>query len=535
MKVEVPMEFINNLVNKYGCTQDEAIKAYMDAKSDSEEFFHKDIESKLASLTGKNGYTHKEITPKEIKQHLDKYVIGQDDYKKRLAIATGYHFKMVHRINMNGNDPKIKRFRKKNTIIAGPSGSGKTYCVEVLGDLLDIPTNIVDATDYTEAGYVGKNAEDMVRELVDFAPGETKLEKAGFITKFGGLIFIDEIDKKAKEGGLIGHDISREGFQRAVLKLIERKQISIDSPHSPASQMREMMDAQKGTRAAKKDENLINTENILFVIGGSFQRNVDNLESLVKKRVSMKSGRIKEDGSITVVGFTPKTEKTKPEKLRNYYKEANADDYIRFGLLPELVGRAPIRTYVNHLSKNDLVRIMTNTEDSILEQYKFEFSLFDIDIIFKDDAIDYVAQQAEKSKTGARALVSVWEDILTNFQFELPGSNFKELVIDAKLCKSPQDSLFKMLERSPFMDFIESFKNNTGITISFNKSAEKYIKNYADKENIQVTEAIRTLTKGIDALNYMNYDKEFVITEDILKDEKYFDKIYVNWHDNNIE
>ncbi|MCP5049249.1 MAG: AAA domain-containing protein, partial [bacterium] len=227
----------------------------------------------------------------------------------------------------------VKRFRKKNTIIAGPSGSGKTYCAEVLGDLLEVPTLIVDATDYTEAGYVGKSADDMIRELIDMAPSGSRQEKADFVNRYGGIIFVDEIDKKAKDRNLIGHDISREGFQRAVLKLIERKFVSIDNPYSPVSQFKEAIRQQgKG----KQQDNMVSTEKILFIVGGSFQRPNHNLESIVKERIKHKTGKVREDGSFMVVGFGADPEK-KDQTIWNYYKEANADDYIRFGLLPELV------------------------------------------------------------------------------------------------------------------------------------------------------------------------------------------------------
>ena len=162
---------------------------------------------------------------------------------------------------------------QKNTLISGPSGSGKTYCIEVLGDYLQIPTLIVDATDYTEMGYVGKSSEDMIRELIDMAPGSNKKEQAEFVAKNGGIIFIDELDKKAKEsynGWSGGHDIAREGFQRSVLKILERKSVLIENPYSPVSQIQEAMELQQGK--TDKKEKMISTENILFILGGSFER-----------------------------------------------------------------------------------------------------------------------------------------------------------------------------------------------------------------------------------------------------------------------
>lgn len=260
-------------MNDYNCSEQQAAKAYLDAQDKANET----VKAFLAERFGSSRPADDKHKPRiytsiEIKDHLDKYVIGQEEYKKRLSIAAAYYFTMIMHLCENPadeEDGKVKRFRKKNTVIAGPSGSGKTYCVEILGDLLQVPTLIVDATDYTEAGFVGKSADDMIRELIDLAPGYNRKEQARFISQYGGLIFIDEIDKKAKDGALIGHDISREGFQRPVLKLIERKSVSINNPYSAASQIQEMMEQQRKTQASKQDS-MVSTENILFILGGSF-------------------------------------------------------------------------------------------------------------------------------------------------------------------------------------------------------------------------------------------------------------------------
>jgi endopeptidase Clp ATP-binding regulatory subunit ClpX len=468
------------------------------------------------------------FTPRQIKEHLDKYVISQEEYKKRLSIAAAFHFAMINHLEEEIEDTGVKRFRKKNTIISGPSGSGKTYSAEVLGDLLEVPTLIVDATDYTEAGYVGKSADDMVRELIDMAPGANRREQADFINRYGGIIFVDEIDKKAKDRQLIGHDISREGFQRAVLKLVEWKYVSVDNPMNPVSQMREAM-SQRGA-AHRQRESMISTEKILFIVGGSFQRPHNDLESIVKERLKHVSGRVKEDGSFMVVGFGAVQPENEIRAMKNSYKEANADDYIKFGLIPELVGRIPIRSYVNLLSKNDLIRIMRDTEDSIIHQYVIEFKAFDMELIVEDAAIEYIAELAENKKTGARALVSVWENILTDFQFELPGSNFKELVLTEDLCRAPKDALLKMLKRSPFVDYVESFKQEFGIEIAFDSEVQEYVEKYASQNKLQVSAALKQLLRGASALNYMNIKGKFPITKKMLEDGKYFDEIFTKWH-----
>ncbi|VAX17002.1 ATP-dependent Clp protease ATP-binding subunit ClpX [hydrothermal vent metagenome] len=529
-QVEVPKEEIDLIIERYSCSHEDAIKAYLTAKQASEEAYDETLGGMLGPPESADVPDIKLHTPSQIKEHLDKFVIGQEDYKKRLSIAAAYHFAIVKAIREGVADKKkINRFRKKNTLISGPSGSGKTYCAEILGDLLEVPTLIVDATDYTEAGYVGKSADDMIRDLIQLAPGAGKQEKSEFVEKHGGLIFIDEIDKKAKDGKLIGHDISREGFQRAVLKLIERKHISVDDPMSPASQIQDIIDQQRGMGGQNKRKGTISTENILFVLGGSFQRANESLEALVKKRIEKGSGRFKEDGSITITGFASGAGKPE-EPGRNYYREAGAEDYIRFGLIPELVGRTPVRTYVNALSKNDLIRIMTETEDSILEQYKFEFSLFDIALTFDDSSLEWVAEKSENKKTGARALISVFEDFLTDFQFELPGRNFKSLNITREICEAPRDFVLEMLERSPLLDFIEKFKNDHGIELAVGEKVEEKIKVYAKKSQIPLSTALTRLLFKASALNYMDIQGKFDVTEEMIDNPKYFDDLYVKWH-----
>ncbi len=531
MKISIPKEAITQIMANYNCSEEEAAKAYLDAQERAGEAFQSFLDNRFSSQKKMPEPVEPKIfTPKEIKKHLDKYVIGQEEYKKRLAIAAAYHFAMIKHLREHPEDQTVKRFRKKNTLTAGPSGSGKTYCVEVLGDLLQVPTLIIDATDYTEAGYVGKSADDMVRELIDLAPGHNREEQSRFISRYGGLICIDEIDKKARDGSLAGHDISREGFQRSVLKLIERKLVPINNPYSAASQIQEVIDRQKGERAGKQDS-MISTENILFILGGSFERLGDNLESIVKKRLQHK-GRVREDGSVEIKGFASDEKKNGKSQLKNFYREAEADDFINFGLLPELIGRSPIRTFVNLLSKNDLIRIMQDTEDSILNQYKMEFKLFNINLDFTSNAVEYVAEISENRKTGARALVSVWENILTDLQFELPGSNFSTLKVNRELCEKPKDYLLKMLEKSPFVDFVDNFKKEYGIELILDEDVQNYFEHHAQQNNLQISETLKKLLFGASALNYMGVRGTYKITKEMIEDEKYFDKLFAKWYEN---
>lgn len=255
-----------------------------------------------------------------------------------------------------------------------------------------------------------------------------------------------------------------------------------------------------------------------------------DLENIVKERLKHQAGRVRDDGSFTVMGFSTDDSIDRVKAMLNFYKEADVDDYIRFGLIPELVGRIPIRSYVNLLSKNDLIRIMRDTEDSIIHQYIAEFKAFGIDLKFEDAAIEYVAGLAENKKTGARALVSVWENIFTDFQYELPGSNFKELVATEELCRTPKDVLLKILERSPFVDFTERFNREYNIQLVLDDGAQNYVENYARENGIQVSDALKLLLKGASSLNYMNITGKYSVTVEMLKDPAYFDKIFTEWY-----
>lgn len=539
-RIEVPREEIDRVRREYGCQEPEAINAVLKARMAADTAYADSIASTLGLADGEAPPDVKLYLPSQIKERLDRYVIGQEDYKKRLSIAASYHFALTCALK-SGLDARgerlksvgaVRRFRKKNTMVAGPSGSGKTYCAEILGDFLETPTLIVDSTDYTEVGYVGKSADDMVRELIQLAPGSTKEAKADYVNFNGGIVFIDEIDKKAKDGRAIGHDVAREGFQRAVLKLIERKTVSIEDPMSPAGQLREFIDRQRPSsdpNARARPKGMVSTENILFILGGSFARANENLESIIRKRLDSGSRRAALDGSITVTGFTPTPLDHDGIGSRDFYRFAEARDYIDFGLIPELVGRAPMRTYANLISKSDLIRIMTETDDSVIEQYRLEFALFGIDLSFDRSAIEWIAAKAENQQTGARALVSVFETLLTDFQYELPGSNFTELKITAETCSAPRDALLTMLERSPFVEFAGKIKRDHGIDIEFDKKTEEIFLEMARASGAQVATLIESKLAGIDALKFMDWKGVFRVTPQVARDPEYFARLFVEW------
>lgn len=458
-------------------------------------------------------------TPKEIKEHLDRYVIGQEELKKRLAIAAAYHYKGIEYLQKcrEGGTKPVK-IRKKNIMVYGPTGCGKTFTVEKLAEFLDVPCIIVDATDFTEAGYVGKDVDSMVRDLIEMAPGKTDGEKIARARH--GIIFIDEVDKKAKDEGWHGSDISREGFQRALLKLVEEKDVPVDDPFRPKIEMVSLM----GSSQKKKEAKTISTKGILFICGGSFSRPANSLEDLVKERLT---GKRNDKGHTQIRGFAKDSGGGGEESNSCYLSQAKPDDFFAFGMIPELVGRFPVHSHVNPLAKSDLVRIMKESEDSILDQYKAELELYGIKIEFSDDAIDYVAEEASKQKTGARGLLTVWERILADYLFELPSINIKELKVTRELAEKPREHFLRLIQKSPFADFCEYFRREHGIGLAFSGEAEQYVFSLADVHGKDVPSLCRELIeeKGYHHALKLIGVKTFELTRESLEDVEYFNRL----------
>ena len=318
--------------------------------------------------------------PHQIKADLDKYVIGQDDAKKILSVAVYNHYKRIHaKTNVD--------IQKTNILLIGPTGSGKTYLMQTLANILDVPIVIVDATSLTEAGYVGEDVESILEKLLKKAGGD--IQKAQ-----KGIVYIDEIDKlanKVVEGRKNTKDISGEGVQQALLKIIENSDVAITIQNNPYEKVKHM----------------INTKNILFVCGGAFV----GIDKITQKRVSPKE--------IKKVGFCSANNVNKPNPS-TFIKEANHDDVIEFGFIPEFIGRIPVIATLNELTKNDLKNILTKPKNAILKQYKALFKIDGISLDFNSEAIDYVVDEAIKKKIGARGLKGVIEKSMYDIMYELP-------------------------------------------------------------------------------------------------------------------
>ena len=338
----------------------------------------------------------KEIpTPAELKAYLDEYVIGQDAAKRVLSVAVYNHYKRIkYRAQIEESGVEID---KSNILMIGPTGTGKTLLARTLAKKLDVPFAIADATTLTEAGYVGEDVENILLKLIEAADYDISRAEHG-------IIFVDEIDKISKKGENVSitRDVSGEGVQQALLKIIEGTVASVPP--------------QGGRKHPNQEMLKIETSNILFICGGAFV----GLDKIIEKRVAVSS-----------MGFGATIISSEEKDLESLYKELHPDDLIKFGLIPEFIGRLPVHVTLNNLTKDDLKRIITEPKNSILRQYETSFMLDGIKLTFTDDAIDAIATQSFEQKTGARGLRSIVENLMLGISYELPSMHTaKEVIID---------------------------------------------------------------------------------------------------------
>jgi ATP-dependent Clp protease ATP-binding subunit ClpX len=356
--------------------------------------------------------------PRDIKTHLDRFVIQQEEGKKVLSIAVCDHYNHIkHLRTLAAEDAERARtleYVKQNVILIGPTGVGKTYLVKHIAELIGVPFVKADATKFSETGYVGGDVEDLVRDLVHKADGDVELAQYG-------IIYIDEIDKIAAPAQMVGRDVSGRGVQTTLLKLMEETDVPVRSQNDIQAQLQAALEFQRTGQRSQPDT--VNTRNILFIVSGAFEK----LPELIAHRLeaSPPGG----DGRAAA------------ELIR----QATTRDFIAYGFEPEFIGRLPVRVVCEQLRVDDFYEIMERSEGSILRQYERAFRAYGIEVTFVESALREIARQAAEEKTGARGLLTVCERILRNFKYELPGSGVKRFTVDGLLIAEPQRVLQQLL------------------------------------------------------------------------------------------
>src|SRR5438309_5163443 len=419
--------------------------------------------------------------PRDIKAHLDRFVIKQDEAKKVLSIAVCDHYNHAKYLRRLEKEDAVRaeetEYAKQNVILVGPTGVGKTYLIKHISDLIKVPFVKADATKFSETGYVGGDVEDLVRELVQKADGDVNLAQFG-------IIYIDEIDKIASAANLIGRDVSGRGVQTTLLKLMEETEVPVRSMNDLQAQLQAAFEFQKHGKAKRET---INTRHILFVVSGAFER----MKQQVSRRISQSQ-----------IGFSAEPVQVMDNEL---FQHVTTQDFVDYGFEPEFIGRLQARVVCEELDADDLFKIMKYSEGSLLRQYERAFRAYGIGISFDDEALRLIAEAAAKERTGARGLLTVFEKLFRDYKYHLAGSGLSQLRVTAELVREPkrvpdrhsgegEKHEAKMLEAAA-RQFAEAFGKEHGLEIVFDDSALRRLVERAQAERMSITDICAHLFK----------------------------------------
>ena len=403
-----------------------------------------------------------DIKPEELIAYLNTFIIKQDKAKEILATKICTHYNRIKYYLSKGKEPTGLGSVKNNIILIGPTGVGKTYMVRLIAERIGVPFVKADATKFSETGYVGGDVEDLVRELVIEADGD--VERAQY-----GIIYVDEIDKIASSGNVIGPDVSRTGVQRGLLKLMEETEVELKPSNDPISQWEAI---EQWRRTGKRQKRTINTRHILFIVSGAF----NGLEEIVRRR-------LKKEG----IGFAQEV-RSKEERFE-YLKHVTPEDLIEYGFESEFVGRLPVIAVLEPLGIEDLYSILKNPNNPLIVNKKRDFRAYGIEVVFEDAALWRIAELAYAQKTGARGLVSVLENVLLKYERKLPSTNIRHLLVTKELVDNPEAELEKLLRNPLDENYLKRFED------ALRKEKED-IKNYILSRKVEFESQYGPLFEG---------------------------------------
>jgi len=433
-----------------------------------------DIETdEVRSGEGKGHEVKFDLLPEELESYLESFVVKQNRAKAVLATKVCTHFNRIKHFKKYSEKKKSTGVGmiKNNVLMIGPTGVGKTYIVKLIAQKIGVPFVKGDATKFSETGYVGGDVEDLVRDLVYDANDDISLAE-------NGIIYIDEIDKIASARNIIGHDVSRTGVQRALLKPMEETEVDLKVPHDAVSQIQAI---EHFRRTGKKEKRIVNTKNILFIMSGAF----GELAAIIRKRLQKQGLGFEADVRPTEIPW-------------EILKEVTAQDLVEFGFESEFVGRLPVIVVFDELSKEDLVEILKNPNNPIILSKRLDFRAYDVEIRFEDEALAKIAELAALERTGARGLVSVIEKVLIPFEKRLPSTLIKMLLVTPELVADPEGELEKVQEDRDSPERLKRFKTAEEKEIENVKAFIQYgAKDFRHRSGLDITDARAALIAKI--------------------------------------